>query len=272
MAQLRVPGTVADPSAGYVLHPSVMDGALQAAVGLIDEGAVGASQPRVPFALDLVRIVSPCTAEMVAWVRYARGSQATDPVVKLDIDLCDAGGQVCVQMHGFSWRALASEVSRPAADGRAIGRLLAAPVWHASGVEASAGAGPIEYAAHHVVLCELSPVQVERLGARLPDSQCVALQAGQAQSLAQRYSDHALACFERIQGILRGKPHGKVLVQLVVADQPEQALLAGLSGLLKTAALENPQLIGQVILVPADLTGEALGRYWGTSSAAGGRR
>ena len=33
LAQLRVPGTVADPSAGYVLHPSVMDGALQAAVG-----------------------------------------------------------------------------------------------------------------------------------------------------------------------------------------------------------------------------------------------
>src|SRR5262249_38656128 len=40
----------------------------------------------------------------------------------------------------------------------------------------------------------------------------------------------------------------------------EQALFAGLSGLLKTAALENPRLIGQLILVPAHTTAEELGR------------
>src|SRR5206468_9143153 len=75
----------------------------------------------------------------------------------------------------------------------------------------------------------------------------------------QRYREYALACFERIQAILQSKPQGKVLVQIVVPNQGEQALLAGLSGLLKTAALENPKLIGQLILAPAEMTSEELG-------------
>ena len=41
-----------------------------------------------------------------------------------------------------------------------------------------------------------------------------------------------------------------LLVQIVVADGQEPALLAGLSALLKTAMLENPQCVGQLILVP----------------------
>ena len=200
----------------------------------------------------------------------ARGSQAADPSSSwISICVTRAGRSVsrCTDSPGAPWPA------RSAAPPPTVAQ--SAGCWRRrSGTRAGSrprrGQAGVGSAAHHVVLCGLSPVQVERLGAGLPDSQCVALQAGQAQSLAQRYSDHALACFERIQGILRGKPHGKVLVQLVVADQPEQALLAGLSGLLKTAALENPQLIGQVILVPADLTGEALGRYLGDEQRGGG--
>ena len=54
------------------------------------------------------------------------------------------------------------------------------------------------------------------------------------------------------------KPAGNVLVQIVIADNPEQSLLAGVLGLLKTAALENPLLAGQLILVPADISAEQL--------------
>jgi hypothetical protein len=45
-----------------------------------------------------------------------------------------------------------------------------------------------------------------------------------------------------------------VLVQVVVSD----ALLTGLSGLLKTAALENPHVRGQIVLVPGHTTAEEL--------------
>jgi polyketide synthase PksL len=256
LAQLRLPSVVANTSRDYVLHPSLMDGALQAAVGLIE--ASESDRPRVPFALEALRVVSPCAPEMVAWVRYAPGSQAGATVVKLDIDLCDERGNVCVQLRGLSSRALSKEIRTAAAQEQAIGSLLGAPVWRAIGASTSAEAGHAEYAEHHVVLCELSSVDVNRLESSLPHAHCLALQAGQRQNIAQRYSQHALACFELIQTILRGKPHGKALVQVVAPDKHEQALFAGLAGLLKTAALENPQFVGQLILVPAQTSAEGL--------------
>src|SRR5262245_43183686 len=259
LAQLRLPSVVADTSGDYVLHPSLMDGGLQAAVGLID-GGPESDQPRLPFALDLLRIISPCSQEMIAWARYAPGSQAGDHVIKLDIDLCDDRGNVCVQLRGLSSRALSKEVGTTAAQGQAIGGLLAVPVWQASDASVSAEASHVEYTEHHVVLCELSNVNDNQLRPLLPHSQCLSLHAGRRQNIAQRYSEYALACFERIQSILKGKPHGKALVQIVVPDHQEQALLAGLSGLLKTAALENPQFVGQLILIPARAPVEELAR------------
>src|SRR5213594_535681 len=145
--------------------------------------------------------------------------------------------------------------------GNGTGALLVTPVWQSNGIETSAGASHIEYTEHHVVLCELSTIDVDKLRSLLPNSHCLPLQTRQQDNIAQRYSEYALACFERIQTILRGKPHGKVLVQIVVADHQEQALLAGLSGLLKTAALENPQFIGQLILAPALTTDDELAKW-----------
>src|SRR5262245_49569834 len=142
--------------------------------------------------------------------------------------------------------------------GKRIGVLLATPVWQASGVEAPADAGNLEYTEHNVILCELSEIDAKELGASVPHSHCLSLQAERQKNIAQRYSEYALACFERIQSILRGKPAGKSLAQIVIGDHQEQALFAGVSGLLKTAALENPRLVGQLILVPAQITAEEL--------------
>ena len=47
---------------------------------------------------------------MWALVRYSAGSKAGDKVQKLDIDLCDEQGNVCVRMKGFSSRVLEGEV------------------------------------------------------------------------------------------------------------------------------------------------------------------
>src|SRR4051794_5173611 len=76
--------------------------------------------------------------------------------------------------------------------------LLATPVWQAANADESR----FDYAERHVIVCE--PV---------------------AGDLAQRYSHHALACFERIRTILQSKPRGKVLVRIVVPDGEEQVLL-----------------------------------------------
>jgi acyl transferase domain-containing protein/enoyl-CoA hydratase/carnithine racemase/acyl carrier protein/SAM-dependent methyltransferase len=143
---------------------------------------------------------------------------------------------------------------------REFGALLAIPVWKTCGIAASAGGSYAEYTEHHVVLCELATVDMDKLDLLLPHGHYLSLQGGQ-RSIEQRYSDHALACLERIQAILKSKPQGQVLVQVVVANHQEQALFAGFSGLLQTAALENPRIVGQLILVPLDIRVEELVRY-----------
>ena len=104
-------------------------------------------------------------------------------------------------------------------------------------------------------------MNVEKLRLLLLRSQCLVLQAGGEKDIARRYSEYAAECFAWIGAILRGKPQGRVLLQIVVAAHEQGVLSAGLTGLLKTAGLENPQLIGQVILVPSGITTEELGLH-----------
>ena len=109
LAQLRLPAVLETGHAAYVLHPSLMDSALQASIGLMVDLNHVPNEPSVLFALESLRILSSSTNEMVAWVRYAEGSQAEDDVVKLDIDLCDERGNVCTQMRGVALRSLEGE-------------------------------------------------------------------------------------------------------------------------------------------------------------------
>jgi acyl transferase domain-containing protein/enoyl-CoA hydratase/carnithine racemase/acyl carrier protein len=129
-----------------------------------------------------------------------------------------------------------------------IGTLLAVPAWRASSGEPPARA--VELVEHHVILCELADVEV-----LLPQTRCLALQGEPRQTISERYGEHALACFHHLQTILRGKPQGNVLVQIVV---PDQTPFVGLGALLKTATQENPQLKGQLVIVPAETTAEEL--------------
>src|SRR5262249_59736453 len=125
--RLRLPKAVEDTSGDYVLHPSLMDGALQACVGLIDGSTEGSNQPRLPFALESLRIVSPCSREMVAWARYSPGGQVGDEVIKLDIDLGDEQGNIAAQMRGISWRRTAPDIVEPVIDKAASLAVSAAP-------------------------------------------------------------------------------------------------------------------------------------------------
>jgi polyketide synthase PksL len=251
LAQLRLPQSAAGASPDYVLHPSVMDGALQACVALVDDSTDG--QPRLPFALDSLRVFAPCTDSMVTWIRYSPGSRAEDSVVKLDIDLCDERGNVCVQLSGLSSRVLGKVSARPQ---QAIGTLVAAPVWETSaGVSGDAR----EFAEHHVITCELP--ELGSLESALPGAHHLPLGTEPHKTIAERYSFYALQCFEQVQRILQSRVVGRVLVQVVVPDRDEQALLAGLSGLLKTAALENPQFVGQLLLVSPGIGSGELVQY-----------
>jgi len=146
LSYLRLPHSVQRRSEEFVLHPSMMDGALQGSLGLIDGWFEGSGRPRMPFALESLRVFAPCTQEMVAWMRHAPGSEPDDQVVKLDVDLCDARGRVCVRMRGFASRVLKAPSPEAVGMGKAVDAepvtksalVTLAPAWEALKPEAGA--------------------------------------------------------------------------------------------------------------------------------------
>ncbi len=116
LARLALPAVYATAGSncsqsGFVLHPSVITGAVQAGMRLISDAAPHGETATLPDRLRILRVLSPCTEDMFAWVRHAQGAAGGD-AVQLDVDLIDADGQVCVQMHGLSFRP-ANATSEP---------------------------------------------------------------------------------------------------------------------------------------------------------------
>ncbi|WP_155661248.1 polyketide synthase dehydratase domain-containing protein, partial [Priestia megaterium] len=232
LAKLSLPSIVADTQGQFVLHPSLMDSALQASIGLLMES--NPSKAALPFALQEVDILGSCTSEMWALVRYSKGSKIGDRVQKLDIDLCDDQGNICVRMSGYSSRIL----ERNSSTGNSMETLMLHPNWTEQSLITQTVLEPLEQ--HVVMLCELE-VKIEEV-------RCLTLRSNDT-GIEKRYESYAVQAFEEIQTLLKDKPKGKTLVQIVVSTDMEHQLFTGLAGLLKTAHLENPNFIGQLIEV-----------------------
>ncbi|SFM59241.1 Acyl transferase domain-containing protein [Chitinophaga sp. YR627] len=110
----------------FAIHPCIVDAAVQGAIGLnVSVDAHGNTtilpmKSALLFGMQEMEILSACTKEMWAWVRFAEDSGSK--VHKLDIDLCDEEGNICIMMKGFSSRIMeqvpeATTVAVPAASG-----------------------------------------------------------------------------------------------------------------------------------------------------------
>ncbi|HEX8619040.1 MAG TPA: SDR family NAD(P)-dependent oxidoreductase, partial [Thermoanaerobaculia bacterium] len=264
LARLQLPEEAKETAAAFILHPLLLDAALYAAAAL----QVTAPQSN-PVELETLRVFAPCTEEMVAWVRRAETSHGGDSAT-LDIDLCDARGNVCVQLRGLTTGIQATAVTAAEAPRESVASLAAIPVWQPDDAAAAlADDGAMHFVEHHVILCGLPRIDAGSVRSLLSASDCLSLQSSERENVAAQYSEYALACFERLKAIVQSKPRGKVLVQVAVADD-EQTLLAGLAALFRSAALEDRQLTTQFVLVPADSTAEELGRALADEMRRGG--
>jgi polyketide synthase PksN len=103
LAELRLPRSVERTHSSYVLHPSLLDSALQAVIGLVLDRPDVRHRAMVPFALDSLRIRSVCAQQTMSWIRYSESAMSDS--LKVDIDLCDTAGNINVEMRGFVLRA-----------------------------------------------------------------------------------------------------------------------------------------------------------------------
>ncbi|MDK8180302.1 SDR family NAD(P)-dependent oxidoreductase [Paenibacillus sp. UMB4589-SE434] len=259
LAKLKLPHSLASTEQRYVLHPCLMDSALQAAIGLlISDGTdkPAANTPALPFALEELDIFAPCKAEMWARLRYSKDSTAATKLQKLDIELCDEQGHICVRLNGFTSRVTTGETDMLSSSS-GIESILFEPIWKEQATT-NWNSPQLYYAKQMVILAAVDDRLYEHIATAMPEVECLRLRPGVVSGIDKAYESCAAQLFACIQQVIKSKPDGNVLIQLVTPSNGDLQILAGLAGMIKTARLENPQLIGQIIEVPAEIDGLAL--------------
>ena len=258
LAKITLPSSVSHIQDQFVLHPSMMDAALQASIGLMmDDARLSSSispKPILPFALDELTFFGSCVSSMWAHIRPSTESTPGDRLQKLDIDLCNDQGHICVRLKGFTFRILEGELDAAGASAT-FGTLMLKPSWKEQAVARETAVHT--YDQHLVLLCEPGENSLEYIETQIKGACCLALQS-EEESIEKRFHNYAARTFEEIQKILKDKGSGKVLVQILVVNQGEQQLFSGLSGLLKTAQLENPKIIGQLLEIQSGEAAEGI--------------
>jgi len=187
LAQVALPACVSATREQFVLHPSVLDGALQATMGLALDGGATRGGPQLPFALERLEILDR-TPE-AAWV-VVRPAAA-----RHDLVICDDAGRVCVRIAGLSAKALPRAA---APDGRPV-RMV--PRWEPTelpegSIEAASDGSRAAAARARVLLVGGTPAQQQAWRARDPRLQVVELPASveaiAAQLAARGEIDHLI--------------------------------------------------------------------------------
>ncbi|MFF8597100.1 SDR family NAD(P)-dependent oxidoreductase [Streptomyces sp. NPDC015220] len=229
----RVAPTGPSARTPYTLHPALLDAALQAAAGLPPlPGAAGTGGAALPFALDELAVHAPLDGAAWVWVRGSEERTGADGQV-LDLDLCDDDGRVRVALRGLSLRAPAGPALPAAPAGPGEGTLLLAPVWQEAPVrEREQGERLVFLTRRHAA------VPVPGAGLVLLDGR------------VEAYEDDAALVLRELKRLTADGAPKPTRCQLVV---PEDELpVAGLAGLLLSAAQEYPGLEVQTVEVPAD--------------------
>ena len=105
-----------------------------------------------------------------------------------------------------------------------------------------------QYTEHIVMLSESGKIIAkEDIENRIEGLKCNILRNEQKEDISGRYERYAYEIFKEIQKILNKRIQNNILLQVVIFTGEEKELFRGISGLLKTAQLENPRLLGQVI-------------------------
>ncbi|AJP04992.1 hypothetical protein TU94_29680 [Streptomyces cyaneogriseus subsp. noncyanogenus] len=253
LAFLGLPDAVADTRDDFVLHPSILDGALQA--GFVHEARAaretGAWSAPLPFALDRLEVFGATPRTAYAWLREAPGTSGRTG--RWDVDLCDEQGHVFATLRGYSMR----KTSGPAAAAATADVTLWRPVWREKPATAPAPAaapGTGRTPATRLVLACGFEDRLDELRAHAPHLTFLDPPEGVTPATPgdRAVTAYAVELLRVLKALLPGRPADSVLLQVLTPPHGEPALNQALAGLLGTARMEHPALVGQVLAVPAD--------------------
>ena len=113
LAKLSLPFSVLESRDEYTLHPSLMESALQASIGLIfksnanafsDFGMLPSGTPSLLFSVHELEILGTYSSVVWALIVYKYDMEKKDTAPAFDIDLFEETGRIWVKIKGLSYR------------------------------------------------------------------------------------------------------------------------------------------------------------------------
>lgn len=240
LAELVLPNSVLNTLNQYILHPSILDAALQASIGLRDWDDEVRLQ--IPFSTDEVVILQRCQHRMFALVNKIREDEKA---LYVDIDLLDEKGLLCVQLKRLMIREK-NDKSLCDPKKQENDLFMFVPEWKVQPV--SNKMPRKRYTREITILCEPEPDILRELEG-LADNQDLVVLNYPDKPLINKYIAYSEKLIAYIQKMIKSGVNGDVLVQLVVPNKNEKQLFRALGALLKTARLEYPSFYVQILLV-----------------------
>lgn len=232
LAKLVLPACVSSSLSDFGLHPSLMDGAFQAAIGMALSDGDAPSEAALPFAIDGVEMHAPCLGEIWVHIRQTGEDKARN-AQRLDLVMMDENGAPLVLLKGFTTRLAKNDKGRP---------LAFQPVWRA--VESAKEAPAIKTG---TILLAGGASDVARMNGLLSGWNRRSVEMADGASLDATFPALAQAVLAELQSPTRSGP-----LWVVLPDGDAACALAGIAGLLRSAAQERAGFEGGVLLVPAN--------------------
>jgi acyl transferase domain-containing protein len=109
----------------YELHPSLMDGAVQSIISVVQNEAEGPEgyTPYVPFVVAEIEIFDRLTPICYAYIRLRRGTRDVSSIKKVDVTLTDETGRILADIRDFALKSFSVDeiaaITGPAPGGAA---------------------------------------------------------------------------------------------------------------------------------------------------------
>ena len=251
LALLQLPDFMQSESSDYLLHPSMLNGAILSSVvfSLLKHPS---EQLPVPFALDRLWIFKKIPQRAYAYVSLSSAN-------KHNIELVDEQGERIVLLEGFtaSFQRQSQGSSNISQNPTTSNVIYGSSQWQNSSLSgdnfgekivSSSMATPI------FILTEENSRLKQLLQQRWPAATLETLASvGQdSEDKAATVEKNFLAIFQRIKNCIISKPKLNQPIVILVPQSENAYLYNGFAALLKTAQFENGKIVGKLIRYEID--------------------
>lgn len=241
VAKLHLPEFLLEEMELYQLYPSIMDGALQAALALGAQSPVftpqskeqGARKTSVPFMIKNLKVFKGCSTNM--WAVLSTDQENKE---RLNIVLCDAQGNVCVQFHQIWYKEIGADQQKQP-------YMMLEPVEYALTEQYRRKEA---YSHRMIFLAGVDEALSSQIKASVHWDACNVLYHENHKSSLEDYENDFATIYQYIKERMTEQRNQKTLIQVVIGEQSD-ILLESVSGIFKTIHQENPMFTGQCIVL-----------------------